>query len=70
MNIYSSVGTDGLGESYYGWMDGTSMATPHVTGAVTLLASGARNATAGEIIASLIPPIRFITMGLRSFLGR
>jgi Subtilisin-like serine proteases len=33
---------------------GTSMATPHVTGAIVLLASGARSAPVGEIVSALI----------------
>lgn len=47
--IYSSVPFN-----QYETMRGTSMAAPHVTGALTLLASGARNASAEEIIASLV----------------
>ncbi len=50
--IFSAFDTS-EGESFYRNDTGTSMASPHVTGAVTLLASGARNATATEIIDSL-----------------
>lgn len=38
----------------YGLKNGTSMAAPHVTGALTLLASGARNASMSEVIDSML----------------
>ncbi|MDR3110966.1 MAG: S8 family serine peptidase [Planctomycetaceae bacterium] len=47
-DIYSTI-LDGK----YGNETGTSMAAPHVTGAIALLKSGAMNATADEITASL-----------------
>jgi hypothetical protein len=47
-DIYSTIL-----EGKYGNDTGTSMAAPHVTGAIVLLKSGAMNATAQEITASL-----------------
>jgi len=44
VSIYSSIPGD-----TYDWFDGTSMATPHVTGAAGLLAASQPGATAGEI---------------------
>ena len=41
------------GTDSYGLSSGTSMASPHVTGAVTLLLSGAREASPQEIIEAL-----------------
>jgi thermitase len=38
----------------YGWMSGTSMATPYVAGAAALLAAQAPNLTAGEIRAAML----------------
>lgn len=57
-DIYSSIpgwsvgGT--TGEYGYDAWPGTSMATPHVTGGLVLLKSGARNASTEEILQSLI----------------
>ena len=48
-DIYAAVPYDG----YEAW-PGTSMATPHVTGAIALLASGARGAMADEILEALV----------------
>jgi subtilisin family serine protease len=50
VDIYSAVAS---GDNMYQNMPGTSMASPHVTGAIALLASGARNATPAEIITAL-----------------
>ncbi|GHV12656.1 hypothetical protein AGMMS49938_05640 [Fibrobacterales bacterium] len=41
------------GVSYYEYVIGTSQASPHVTGAIALLSSGARNATPDEIVNAL-----------------
>ncbi|MDR0868294.1 MAG: S8 family serine peptidase [Planctomycetota bacterium] len=49
-DIYSAVAS---GVNIYENKNGTSMASPHVTGAIALLASGARDATPAEIIAAL-----------------
>ncbi|MDR0867738.1 MAG: autotransporter domain-containing protein [Planctomycetota bacterium] len=50
--IYSASEVAG-GGSYYQNMGGTSMASPHITGAVALLRSGVPTATTGEVVNAL-----------------
>lgn len=53
-NILSSVPEWLYGGSELGSMQGTSMASPHVSGAVALLASGVRGASVDEIYQALL----------------
>ncbi len=53
-NILSSVPGWMNGGNELSAMNGTSMASPHVTGAITLISSGARMASNTEILESLV----------------
>ena len=52
-NIYSTV-PNSRGQASYAYYAGTSMATPHVTGAVALYASMCPNATAAQIKTAIL----------------
>ena len=53
-NLRITTGTTGSYSSAYGWMNGTSMATPHVAGVAALLLSADPSLTAAEVKSTLI----------------
>lgn len=60
VNVYSGLAREMDGQGYYGYMTGTSMAAPHVTGVVALMKTidpGLKHADVVDILASTGEPL-------------